>query len=321
MNSRELVTLDKLLSQTAQQPDTVEKTVAQALTSPFVQMVNLLQNISIYDFFAPAFNKRSRLMRIRRKSIIDEDAMEAMYNRLESYIRILIPDASIKTMSVRKLANRICDGVDREELPLHKRMEWYELCFVLIAGMSNPARYDGDICRVGAPGLTARLCLRPDKNCKGNGLVSIEALLESMSGLNMVLPPSYTNRKLDDFVLEWTLAKNGLDDPAEAMNITGAMAKTRFESSAERYGLPFSDDIGVGTYMSRLASQLVEKVDGGDPPVEVMKLYELCYETVSLMADDDRGHQHQTLMVIRGLECDELEEIVAQLFADAEDSN
>ena len=49
MNSRELVTLDKLLSQTAQQPDTVEKIVAQALTSPFVQMVNLLQNISIYD--------------------------------------------------------------------------------------------------------------------------------------------------------------------------------------------------------------------------------------------------------------------------------
>ena len=209
--------------------------------------IEKLQRITVHDFYDMPFTMRSKgfveAIGISRDSVraVFDGRKEGLFRILESCISQLMPGQSIKTLTMKTLANAISEALEDESLPLGKRMEWYELCFVLVEEMdtsidgadiltgalTDGGEKPGARLNWGAPGLSRRVeeCRSKGKGSAGKKRrrpLGIEDLLKTMNAGKDRLPSDFFLMDMDVVENAITFDERSKSTLSETMqNITG----------------------------------------------------------------------------------------------------
>ena len=310
--------------------------------------IEKLQRITVHDFYDMPFTMRSKgfveAIGISRDSVraVFDGRKEGLFRILESCISQLMPGQSIKTLTMKTLANAISEALEDESLPLGKRMEWYELCFVLVEEMdtsidgadiltgalTDGGEKPGARLNWGAPGLSRRVeeCRSKGKGSAGKKRrrpLGIEDLLKTMNAGKDRLPSDFFLMDMDRYIFEWNRAKAELDAPDDSVSDLECIGESEFRNKAKCFGFPIHRSDNVVKYIRKLVDSFgrqreLERCRRASVR-KVSRLYELCYELVHLMADYDMGLEHRTLMEMRKDEiCTEGEELMEYEIGESE---
>ena len=265
---------------------------------------------SVHSFYAACLEARG----------IEGAEAEAVQDWIGDCVEAALGVASTRVVSMRQLANRIVDAVNAEELEADDRWALYELCFMLTAQMSGEEvnRFKhADLCtRRGTPTEKERRSLykrafdaliardfRPRKSGRGREKMKLEELLQSMDGASKGQQGLFQKMSLDQFLYCCLGARNQEGPYGEVDACSCMVEEHRFLEAAKVYGgrewsglervTDFVSDITVG-YLNKVETRDVQRH-------EVMQAYELCYEFINLLADEEHCGEHHSLMQVEGL--------------------
>ena len=269
-----------------------------------------LKNIKVCDYYdilhSELNNSESESEEVGEKKKFRDEV-------LNQYIYAAFPKTTTATLSVRKLANRICEAIDEQgpDISVQEKRKFYELCFVLVLMTSKAIDYfikdpydeydyyftQSDMLLKAAPSLlcTIKLNSLHGENFHGDGLMDFEDFFNEME--TEVLLDNRLSAHLipiNSHCMSWLIARYGPDEDNE-MSVQHSFIE--YFQQMEHYGgerIASTDDIRV--FARELVSVMVREIMRNKESVRVMELYELCYVFIRLMADERAEQNHVTLM-------------------------
>ena len=324
--AREMVSLEELLEHMSKSgKNRSDNTPLQRSE----QMGNLIVEQSVCGFYTACLEARG----------VTGSEANCVQDWIADCIEVTLGEKDTRHLSMRELANKIADAVNGEAVSMEDRWALYELCFLLTAQIGieekDHIKWSEQCARRGTPEerepkslyrrafsqLVAR-DFQPRKKERKTSLLTLEQLLRSMSDTASDGQHPFLNKSMEYFTRCCIVARNqnGPSDERDVLNCM--MEDHRFMEAARVYGgrewmgtehlLDFARSITI-EYLYRAEGQTL-------PRHEMLQAYELCYEFINLMADEEHCRGHRSLMQVENLpahyDIDLLQE--AQLEADME---
>ena len=248
-------------------------------------------------------------------------------------IEVMLGEADTGSLTMGELADKIAIALNTPKLSSEDRWALYELCFMLTAqmriGLDDSFRIIEQTTRLGTPdekepwslynrvialrhsGRTD-LVKKPEIDLGSGTRVSLKQILRSVEVKENCLTEkeilSLPFMKAEQFVQSCQLAKHhsGLSPDGQSLELY--LAQSRFEEMVRQYsGNDWKKKNTISKFAESLTSQFRERTEmWGLSRNEVLQAYELCYEFITLMADEASCEGHESLMMIEGLDscCD-----------------
>lgn len=228
------------------------------------------------------------------------------------------------SMTMRDLASKIAASINRAGLSPDDRWALYELCFMLTSQMSDVGKTAFPIeercSRIGTPdeeetGSLYRIASfamltgkKKKKEQKPAQKLSLGELLDDVKAESIRLPvhelATLPSLEISDFLWRCLSTKHDLDPSDEEDEFEFAARYDRFAEMTGMYSWKkWSGEISVSDFAERITFGFkVNSVKRTPPRHKVLQAYELCYEFITLMADEESCEGHESLMKLEGLD-------------------
>lgn len=278
----------------------------------------LIKNCKVYEFYEPFIEKR-------------EDSrfgIDLAHDWISCSVEEMLGFDDTKKLTMRELANGIAEAINKRDISSEDRWALYELCFLLTAQMCVERKcglsMEEQTSRQGTPGedeprsLYRRVIssgIREERNAEepereSKGRMSLDELLataKNKDGGSEGIIKGLPHMKADIFLMICLNEKMGSEGPTEEMHIR----HLGFTGRVEEYcGYIWDEKISVSDFAGRVTRKFImEMMLNPISRREVMEIYELCYEFITLMADKDSSRGHVTLMASEVIDqCNEMQE-------------
>ena len=230
-------------------------------------------------------------------------------------------DEASASMTMGELASKIASSVNRTDLSPDDRWALYELCFMLTSVMSRVDAVfpmEERCSRIGTPdeeetgSLYRRASfagvIRKKRKPKPLQKVSIGELLDNVKAESIRLPVEelamLPSLRVSDFLWRCLSAKHDLDPASDEDEAEFAARYDRFAEMVNMYSeRGWSGEISIADFAERITFRFkVSSAKRTPPRHKVLQAYELCYEFITLMADEESCRGHESLMKLEGLD-------------------
>lgn len=235
-------------------------------------------------------------------------------------IEVMLGEKNTHALSMREMANRIADAVNAEDISMEDRWALYELCFMLTTQLSGKEadgiKWSEQCARRGTPvekeprslykrafsQLAGRNFFQRKDEAAG-GRMTLAQALRRMDEERVKRRIPLLRRPFEDFAM-CCIAARSRENPAGEEDTLGCMMEDhRFMEAARVYGgYEWSGREAVSDFARKITVEYMLRADGRTMPrYEMLQTYELCYEFINLMADEEHRRGHRSLMQIEGL--------------------
>ena len=279
-----------------------------------------LKTITVYDFYDEIFKKRY----IAKGSGQDAEVRKA-HQWLSDAVACMLGEANMHSLTMRELADYISAAVDSTYLSWDERMNYYNLCHVLTDEMrlANHAilpgidredemnRYDTSDYVLGSDFYRRVSDVRDNRLFEGTSPQAadmrrpLDEILKEAGYLRIVKSGALRglmNWSARVYISSWLTARyqhaNGQIDWGACM-----LEDRDFTRMFHMYtGRELSCDVPFTYFAANLSDGLICARKEEGLSLRTMEHYELCYQFIMLLAENNNSKKHASLMRVRGIE-------------------